>query len=597
MERRVSAWISQGLEQLIATLESSPDKGHHFDVIIIGSGYGGAIAASQLAGLTSASNSDEPPKPLKVCLLERGNEYLPGMFPSRLADLPEHIRFNTPNNPHPSGNRDGLFDIRVGPHLNTVLANGLGGGSLINAGVMIEPTPDTFDERWPSGLQNNGEQELFSHYYAETKQLLGGEDSQGANTILRHAQHQRQPLKKNQQLQLLASDKSHPERGSHFHQASITMAMEDKINSGGIALNACNLCGDCATGCNHNAKDSLDTNLLVNAWRKGVELYTGATVLSLAPTPEVDPDNGQDLESGWALSVVHTKHKLRKQQAKPFKLTAAKVILAAGSFGSTEILLRSQSERLQLSQQLGQRFSSNGDMLATIFDQNKPVNAIVDENTQPGERSIGPTITGVIDLRDQPEAILIEEMAVPGALRRFYEEVVTSTDSLAQLMTRDKTTHLDGQPVEDPCNVDTQKINRTGIYAIMGDDGSQGSLQLVVNHSYDAVGNDNCEQDPFIVASASADDMPGDGGITVQWSGLPENPLFPRQIKALEDLVKSSESGGRAQGNPAWRPLPESMEGLFGDGKGPQLTVHPLGGCAMADNHHQGVVDQFGRVF
>lgn len=600
MERRVSAWISQGLEQLISSVESSPDENHHFDVVIIGSGYGGAIAASELAGLSTPQNSEggskEPSRPLKVCVLERGNEYLPGMFPSRLADLPEHVRFNTPNSPHPSGNRDGLFDIRVGSHLNTILANGLGGGSLINAGVMIEPTPGTFDERWPSGLQYSESQELFSRYYEETKQLLGGQDSRGLNTILRHAHHQQEPLKKNQQLQLLATDRHGPSQPSQFQHAAITMAMEDKINSGGVQLNTCNLCGDCATGCNHNAKDSLDTNLLVNAWRKGVELYTGATVLSLTPTAEINPD-GSDAEPGWELCLVHTKHKLRKQQGKPFKLTAAKVILAAGSFGSTEILMRSQSEHFTLSQQLGQRFSSNGDMLATVFNQDNPVNAIADENSQPGERAIGPTITGIIDLRSRPEGILIEEMAVPGALRRLYEEVVTTTNSLAELMTVDPDTHLDGQPVNDPCNVDAEKINRTGIYAIMGDDGSQGSLQLVVDHSYDAVGNDNCDQDPFIVNSASADDMPGDGGITVQWSGLPENPLFTDQIRTLEAMVKNSASGGQAQGNPAWRPLPESMEGLFGDGKGPQLTVHPLGGCAMADNHHAGVVDQFGRVF
>ncbi|MBU3070611.1 alpha/beta fold hydrolase [Aestuariicella sp. G3-2] len=596
MERRVTAWISQGLEQLIASVESSPDEGHDYDVVIIGSGYGGAIAASQLAGLSVPSTTNGTPRPLKVCVLERGNEYLPGMFPSRLADLPEHVRFNTPNNPHPSGNRDGLFDIRVGPHLNTVLANGLGGGSLINAGVMIEPTPETFDQRWPAGLQYSDKQELFTHYYAETKQLLGAEDNQGANTILRHKRHQQNPLSKNQQMQLLATDKANPQQSSHFHQASITMAMEDKINAAGVALTACNLCGDCATGCNHNAKESLDTNLLVQASQKGVELYTGATVLSLAPTEDITADDS-DAEPGWTLNLVHTKSKLRRQQRKPFKLTAAKVILAAGSFGSTEILLRSQSERLPLSQQLGQRFSSNGDMLATVFNQNDRVNAIADENSQPHERDIGPTITGVIDLRRQPEGILIEEMAVPGALRRFYEEVVTTTNSLSQLMERDKSIHLDGQPENDPCNVDVNKINRTGIFAIMGDDGSKGSLQLVVDHSYDSVGNDNCEQDPFIVASTSADDLPGDGGITVQWSGLPENPLFTHQIEVLEDLVKRSQSGGQAQGNPAWRPLPKSMEGLFGDGKGPQLTVHPLGGCAMADNHHEGVVDQFGRVF
>ncbi|GAB3092039.1 alpha/beta fold hydrolase [Aestuariicella hydrocarbonica] len=617
MQRRASDWISQGFETLVSKIKtaspSAQDDPFHFDIVIVGSGYGGAIAASQLAGLRQTANDlqqarqqqAKPNRPLKICVLERGNEYLAGMFPSRMADLPEHVRFSTPDKATPSGNRDGLFDIRISPHLNTVLANGLGGGSLINAGVMIEPKPEVFNDRWPTALRNHPEQELFARYYPQAKRLLGASDDSGDNTIARHQAHQQQPLAKHRQLHLLATDRTtHGKKTSpsgcstcptSSYDAAITVAMEDKINSGGVQLNACNLCGDCATGCNHNAKDSLDTNLLVQAWQQGVELYTGATVLKLLPcepNPQALPQNHSP--AGWTLLVAHTKAKLRKQQGKPLKLTAAKVILAAGSLGSTEILLRSQSAQFPLSRRLGQSFSSNGDMLATVFHQHNPVHAIANENDQPGNRHIGPTITGVIDLRDTPQSLLIEEMAVPGALRRLYEELVTTTDSLASLMTTDTSPHQQGQPENDPYNVDAQKIDRTAIYAIMGDDGSQGSLELVTDQPPSRTGSsDNINHQ----VSEGARDMSGDGSIRVRWSGLPDNPLFVEQVQVLESLVEKSAIGGRAQGNPAWRPLPESMAHLLGGGKGPQLTVHPLGGCGMADSADCGVVDQFGRVF
>ncbi len=560
-----NSWISNGLETLIQQLDSNDDQ-FDYDVIIVGSGYGGSIAASQLAGLQHQG------RPLKICVLERGKEYLPGMFPSRMADLPEHARFSTPGSAAPNGNRDGLFDIRVNPHLNTVIANGLGGGSLINAGVMIEPKARVFDQRWPASFRASARDELFEGLYRETKELLGASDQKGPNTISRHHQHQAKPLAKHAQLNILASDKNQPHKDNTFSDAAITMAMEDKINSGGVTLNACNFCGDCATGCNHNAKDSLDTNLLVRAQRLGAELYTGAAVLKL------EKHTLNSGESGWQVHIAHTRNKLRKRQGAPFKVSAAKVILAAGSYGSTEILLRSHNKSLPFSNCLGTNFSSNGDMLATIFDQKEPVNAVASENDQPASRHIGPTITGMIDLRDQPEQLLIQEMAVPGALRRVYEEMVTTTNTLAQLMTADKSYHYNGQPDQDPYNVDAKKIERTSILAIMGDDGSQGSLELLVDDS------DDC--------------LEGDGALKVQWSGLPDNPLFPHQVKVLTQLIERSETGGFAQGNPAWSPLPESMEKFLGQGgKGPQLTVHPLGGCGMGDDHHSGVVDEYGRVF
>ncbi len=79
-------------------------------------------------------------------MLERGKEYLPGAFPTGVREIPRHVRRKS--------NKEGLFDIRLGPEVNTVVANGVGGGSLINAGVMEQPLASGVRERVASCVSN-----------------------------------------------------------------------------------------------------------------------------------------------------------------------------------------------------------------------------------------------------------------------------------------------------------------------------------------------------------------------------------------------------------------------------------------------------------
>src|SRR5690606_6862140 len=101
--------ISRGFEELLYELAPKPGReARRFDVVIVGSGYGGAVAAAELAGCRESEGERE----ISVCVLERGREYLPGMFPSRLAELAGHVRFSTAGAARARGNREGLFDVR-----------------------------------------------------------------------------------------------------------------------------------------------------------------------------------------------------------------------------------------------------------------------------------------------------------------------------------------------------------------------------------------------------------------------------------------------------------------------------------------------------
>src|SRR5262245_34443493 len=91
----------------------------HYDVVVIGSGYGGSIAASRFARAGR-----------KVCLLERGKEFLPGDFPDTLAEAGDEYQVDAPHG-H-LGPRTGLFELRVNPDINIFKGCGLGGTSLVN---------------------------------------------------------------------------------------------------------------------------------------------------------------------------------------------------------------------------------------------------------------------------------------------------------------------------------------------------------------------------------------------------------------------------------------------------------------------------------
>ena len=89
--------LSQGAEVLVREILAAPPDALHCDVLIIGSGYGGAVAAARLAGALSvdATPGIAPGAvPIKVYLLERGSEYLPGEFPATFAELPGQVRFS-----------------------------------------------------------------------------------------------------------------------------------------------------------------------------------------------------------------------------------------------------------------------------------------------------------------------------------------------------------------------------------------------------------------------------------------------------------------------------------------------------------------------
>ncbi len=563
-EGRATQWLSRGLEALIEGLgrdATEPADDADFDVLVVGSGYGGAIAAAELARHRGTR---------RVCVLERGRERLPGAFPSRMAELAGHVRFSTQGSSRPRGRREGLFDLRLGEDLCALVANGVGGGSLINAGVMVMPPRAVLESRaWPKALRDPSSVEGLLATGAALASRLGA-------TATPETPGSPLPLKF-KALQALAG-----RHGATTVPITVAPARADAERiptPAGVAIDACVGCGGCFTGCNYNAKVSLDVTLLAEARRAGAEIYAGATVLKLERLARCGAG------PAWQVTVVHTDEVLRRREPKPFLLSARRVVLAAGTFGSTEILMRSRSDSLRWSPKLGHQVSANGDLIAAAYDTRAQANCAALEqidprSTDPGER-VGPTITGMIDLRSPPgggvaprdDDLVIQDLAIPAPLRRLLEETVTTTAALQRLPEADTSRHGDPRGRADPCAVNQDAVRRTLTVAIIGHDSADG-----------------------VMLFEGKDDGDGDGAIRVRWPSLRHYPPLLARHRRFESLLRSS-IGGQALPNPLWRPLPDKLEFLLGAQAGPLLTVHPLGGCPMGDDSRSGVVDDLGRVF
>src|SRR5262249_26284326 len=132
--------------------------------------------------------------------------------------------------------------------------------------------------------------------------------------------------------------------------APVVVSFEETLNAAGVLQPECIRCGDCCGGCNVGAKNTVALTYLPDAVRHGAQVFAHARVRSVSKAAD----------GRWQ---VHVERQDVRSSA-PLIVSAETVVLAAGTLGSTEILLRSRERGLQVSDRVGQRFSANGDIIA-----------------------------------------------------------------------------------------------------------------------------------------------------------------------------------------------------------------------------------------
>ena len=482
-----------------------------YDFVIVGSGYGGAITAARIS--TASLN----PKPA-VCILERGKEWPVGSFPDTFDGYTRELR--RPGHPL------GLYDVLNYNDISVIKGSGLGGTSLVNANVAIVPDAKVFEQDgWPKGVTAAS----LDEHYVKASDTLG---------VGVHPQWDALP-------KVQAMKKRAQEAGVPLTPLNIAVNFHiDGKNKHNVDQKPCTGCGDCITGCNVSAKNTLYMNYLPMASNAGAEIYTQTKVEWVEKL-----DSG-----GWR---VHGVRQRTATSSEKFEIDARNVILSAGAINSTEILLRSSNlHGLTLSPTIGTKFGGNGDFFGIAYngDQTTQVLGFGTQAARPVPvPAPGPTITAAMRYRngDLGKLFTVEDLSfakayVQGAQLAFSALGGEDTDVGDEAAERARVArdifqleryHPDGA------------LNHTMLYLCMGID--------------DAGGYFRWERPPF----------ERDGRVSVSWPGAGRQKIFTLINEELKRHARSL--GGSFLANPLWSFL--NIRRL--------VTAHPLGGCPMGNDY------------
>ena len=572
-------WLSKNAEALVDICTKNASDGREaateatVDVAVVGSGYGGAVAA-----LRFAEHGE------KVYVLERGQEYVSGEFPNDLSQIGKHVRSEVAalSGVTTQGYEDGLFDFRIGLRAGALVGNGLGGGSLINAGVGLRPDPRVFkQDEWPAALRQTDLEKYYTCAYKTLElQTTACTDLIDLKKTAKYKSLKDLSVAANKSTNQPTNDAT-KKVSVAFEQVPIAVQLQEPVDTTLGLRKACNGCGDCVTGCNNHAKLSLTATYLPRAVKAGAELFTGLTVLRVSHDPV-----GNN-EFPWLVHFIRTAERTLQHDiqhnvdSEPVpqpaadqnnwvhKLRARRVVLSAGTFGSSEILLRSRAKGLQVSNTaLGMGVSGNGDDVAFGFDLKNEANAVGWGSKPPTQNPVGPTISGAIrftDPEDVKRSTLIQDGAIPGLMGGVVHELLTTLGTLAQ-MGHWGIRSLHGG---DPLTLKPQALLRSLTLLGMGHDTAGGVIVL----------DKKCDRVGWGWPEAADEPTPA---------------LHKARMKACVEKL-----GGLYIQNPAVNAIPDSMNSVLSGPKpgGALFTVHPLGGCRMGDTMLEGVVNHWGAVW
>jgi cholesterol oxidase len=306
--------------------------------IVIGSGFGGAVAACRLSQAG-----------LDVAVIERGRRYPRGSFPRDQSTTKDWMWALD----------GGLIDARPLSEVLVVQCAGYGGGSLIYANVAFRPPADLFEQGWPAGYSRDA----LDPYFDLAAYMLD----------ISPVSEDRLPPK----AALMRDVAARLGRSEQFFFPNLAIGFGEtgklKENRFGVPQSGCTYCGECDIGCNEHAKNTLDLNYLALAEKAGATVHVETEVKGISKV-------GDDY-------VVHVHDRVAGEDRT---LTAPYVFVCTGAVNSTELLLRCRDHDKTLpalSEALGTGYSANGDFLSFAFDLEPPV----------FEPTVGPSITtGII---------------------------------------------------------------------------------------------------------------------------------------------------------------------------------------------------------
>ena len=307
-----------------------------YDVLIIGSGFGGSVSALRLTE-----------KGYRVGILESGRRFADDEFAKTSWRLRKYVWA-------PAFGCFGILRMTMLRDVMIASGSGVGGGSLVYANTLYEPLPAFYqDPQWAHIADWEAE---LAPYFAQAKKMLG------VTTYASMTAADDEMLKVAAQIGV--EDTFHPTPVGVFFGDGVApgdLVPDPYFGGAGPDRNACLNCGECMTGCRHNAKNTLVKNYLHLAEAGGAEIHPLTTVTDVRPKGE-----------GYAVSTVRTGRWLRKQKKT---VTARQVVFSAAALGTQRLLheCRDSGSLPEISPRLGELSRTNSEAVLAARSKRRDV--------------------------------------------------------------------------------------------------------------------------------------------------------------------------------------------------------------------------------
>ncbi|MFF4868007.1 GMC oxidoreductase [Streptomyces sp. NPDC090109] len=315
--------------------EQVEDGAYDYDVLVVGSGFGGSVTALRLTE-----------KGYRVGVLEAGRRFTRETLPKNSWDLKNFLWA-------PALGLYGLQRIHLLGNVMVLAGAGVGGGSLNYANTLYVPLKAFFDD--PQWKDITDWEDELRPYYDQAKRMLGVRLNPTMTPSDVH----------------LKSAAEAMGIGDTFHMAPVGVFFGDGEDADGKARakpggevpdpyfggagpsrRACAECGECMTGCRHGAKNTLNENYLHLAEKAGATVHPMTTVVTVT----------EDSRGGFAVKTLPTDNR-KKGRGRTF--TARRVVIAAGTYGTQTLLHRMKDTGLlpRISDRLGELTRTNSEGL------------------------------------------------------------------------------------------------------------------------------------------------------------------------------------------------------------------------------------------
>jgi cholesterol oxidase len=305
----------------------------HFDVLIIGSGFGGSVSALRLSE-----------KGYRVGVLEAGRRFSDNDFPKTSWRLSRFLFF-------PKLGLTGIQRIHALPNVLILAGAGVGGGSLVYANTLYRPTDRYFsDSQWSEITDWKAE---LSPWYDQAERMLGVQKNP-------YFTNSDKAMKEVADEMGVGDTFTMAPLGVHFGRKPGELVSDPYFGGVGPDRVSCLQCGSCMTGCRHNAKNTLPKNYLGLAEGAGAEVYPLTTVRSL-----------EEISGGWRVVAASSTSWIGRKKI----FTADQVIISAGTYNTQKLLhkMKSSGKLLNISPKLGELSRTNSESLVGAIMPNTDI--------------------------------------------------------------------------------------------------------------------------------------------------------------------------------------------------------------------------------